>query len=466
MYLLSIFCTLFNFQNPQTQVFQSDSTEAVRIHTIVLKGNEKTKTDIIMREVEIAEGDTLSRKALKEKVEFDRRKIFNLNIFVKVDTEIKELPNNEVDVTFTVKENWFIVPNFIFILADRNFAEWWNQRNADWRRVVYGVHVVHSNFRGRNEKLKIGWESGFAQRVELSYRKPYVNQEKTIGINFGFSYATTRNVAYRSTFDKLTEYRSQENIMRERTYGWVGASYRPSFYDYHSIGFTYNNVSITDSIANLNPNYFPSGSTRLRYLNFGYNFTHDYRDNVIYPLRGNLIQADVVQTGILPTDEFFMFSISGSYTHFFDLGKKFFANIGFKQKFSFPAKQPFYLARALGYGNELVRGYEQYVVDGPNFSLLKSNLRYQLLDKQWKAKFLPKQFNVIPFALYLNAFVDAGYVTNDFSDIAKSRLTNSLLIGYGLGLDMVSFYNVLWRFNYGFNRQGESGFVFSIFRDF
>ena len=74
--------------------------------------------------------------------------------------------------------------------------------------------------------------------------------------------------------------------------------------------------------------------------------------------------------------------------------------------------------------------------------------------------FRSKKFATIPFSFYLNLHGDAAYVEDtQFSNVSKSknRLPNSWLYGYGLGLDFVTYYDIIIRLDYSFNKFGESG---------
>ncbi|MEZ4900482.1 MAG: hypothetical protein R2822_01290 [Spirosomataceae bacterium] len=49
------------------------------------------------------------------------------------------------------------------------------------------------------------------------------------------------------------------------------------------------------------------------------------------------------------------------------MAKQLFFSFSTKVKISTPALQPFLQTRGLGYGTDLVRGYELYVIDGQHF---------------------------------------------------------------------------------------------------
>jgi hypothetical protein len=50
-----------------------------------------------------------------------------------------------------------------------------------------------------------------------------------------------------------------------------------------------------------------------------------------------------------------------------------------------------------------------------------------------------------------------GYIS-DTRDNVLNPLANDLLVGYGLGIDLVTYYDWVIRFEYSFNKKGESGF--------
>lgn len=69
------------------------------------------------------------------------------------------------------------------------------------------------------------------------------------------------------------------------------------------------------------------------------------------------------------------------------------------------------------------------------------------------------QFNRIPFEIYTNLFFDAGYVyaeSEKFKQYNNTRV-NKLMYSTGIGIDFVTYYDKILRFDYSFNAMGESG---------
>ena len=67
-----------------------------------------------------------------------------------------------------------------------------------------------------------------------------------------------------------------------------------------------------------------------------------------------------------------------------------------------------------------------------------------------------EQFNKIHYAVYVNMFADAGYVRNDFPD-PTNTMVNNWQFSAGIGLDLVTYYDKVFRIDYAINRYGEHG---------
>ncbi|MFN3589506.1 MAG: outer membrane protein assembly factor, partial [Spirosomataceae bacterium] len=122
----------------------------------------------------------------------------------------------------------------------------------------------------------------------------------------------------------------------------------------------------------------------------------------------------------------------------------------------------------LGFSANLVRGYELNVIDGQTFFLGKTNFKYKLFDKVFDLSKLIKikQFNTLPIASYATFYADAGYVRNTVPQNSNTSLGNKWLYGGGVGLDIITFYNTIGRFNYSVNREGEGRVYFTVVRGF
>jgi len=442
----------------------------VVIRSLTITGNQRTRERIIRRELDMQPGDTLSRRALREKLAWDQRKIANTNLFITVDLTAREdtlAPEGPapVDLSLAVRERWYLFALPTFYLADRNFNEWWYERGRDLRRTIYGGRMSYKNVTGNNDKLRAVLETGFVRRADLSYTLPYIDRALKTGLSVGVAYMNNKEIAYRSALDKLV-YVRDEDLLRDRFYANAVLTRRNRFFAFHRFESRYVRYNVADTIARLNPDYLLDGRKRLQYLQLSYSYTYDRRDNVAYPLSGRWYTLSASQYGLLPGDNLRQTEFLGSVERFWPLGKRFYASNYLSGKWSGPTRQPYVLLRGLGYTQDLIRGYELYVIDGQRYGLVKNTLRYQLLNTQKQFNWVPiRQFNTVPLALYLTAFADAGYVSSSVAREYNSRLANQLLYGGGIGLDAVTFYNAVFRFSFAYNRQGQTGFFFTYVYD-
>ena len=442
----------------------STNGQFIRIDSILFKGNEKTKNQILIRELDFSPGDSVAINTLDARLEYNRRKLMNTNLFIWVKADLNQLPNGHLKISFEFLEQWYILGYPIFQLADRNLNDWWS-RGRDLNRSIYGIHFIHNNFQGRNEKLMIKAETGFTQRLDFTYSNPYLDKKKTLGLAVNASYSTSKTIPYKTRNDTL-QYLTTEKILRERWTGGITLRKRFKFYDLQTLELKYTHTVISDTIVKLNPTYFALNTKEQNFTQFLYTYSYDFRDLIAYPLRGRKFDITFNKVGILPADQVDFWEITGAIAYFFDLGSHFFLTTQVKGKISKNTNIPYANIRGLGYGNEIVRGYELNVLDGTSYFLNRNTIKFQLLNKVFKLPFLPiKQFNQIPIAIYPTAFYDFAYVNNNFS-ANENKLVNQWISGGGLGFDVVTYYNLVCKFGFPVTNESKIGMVIGIGREF
>jgi outer membrane protein assembly factor BamA len=443
-----------------------DTAAMVRIGNVSVEGNYRTRTTIILREMALRPGDEVQRNTLEDKLEIDRRKIVNTNLFITV--EMMSFPDildsSAVNIRVVVKERWYFITVPVFQLADRNFNEWWYDRDRDLNRITYGLYMSYRNLTGRADRLSIIAEFGFIPKYEILYSLPYFDKAMKTGITTGISYITNKTLPFRTWNDKL-DYFNSENLNRERFYTYVNLTRRNKFYSFHSLDFRWNYLQLSDTLARLNPNYLLRSRTVQQYFQLTYSYNHDRRDNVQYPLQGYRYGFQVSKLGLLPTDNTNQAYVYSWYHKYIPVGERWFFNSGIKARVSAPLRRPYAQTVGLGYRADLVRGYELYVIDGQHYFLWGNEFKYKLFSFQKTIPWIPvSQFNTIPLTAYLNTFADLGMVRNYYPELSNSNLSNRLLAGAGVGLDLVTYYNMVFRLNYTINGLGQDRFFFQIGR--
>ena len=449
-----------------------DSTQRVIVRSVTLNGNYRTRDQIILREMTLHVGDSVRLSDLPDRLAWDQRNINNTTLFVTVDVTTRITPPADstqlaqLDLTVVMKERWYIIAYPVFDLADRNFNEWWYDRGRDFRRVIYGGRLSYRNVTGTNDRLQVVIERGFLQRTALAYTRPYIDRAQRIGLRVEVSYATNKEIPYRTQFDKWVYVKSEE-VLRERAYAGITLTHRRGLYHYHTFDTRYTRNTVADTIARLNPDYFLDGHTRQQFLAMSYSYRYDRRDNVVFPLVGKLFTAAVGVSGILPSDNFHFLDLSASMTRYWSMGGRFYGAGSLRARATWPTRQPYASLRGLGSSIDMVRGYELYVIDGQRTAVWRNSFRYQLLNVRKQLNWLHvRQFNTVPIAVYLTAFGDVGYVSSTVAEQYQSRLANHLLAGTGLSVDVVSFYNLVMRFSGTVNVQGNTGFFFNLAQEF
>lgn len=447
----------------------ADTSRYVQVNEIILAGNKRTRNSIILRELTVKPGDYIQSGYLPEVLEKDKRKLFNLHLFHTVQIYQLDAGENTINLLVEVDERWFTFPVPIFRLSDRNFNEWWENYNHDFSRVNYGLKLYQYNLWGRNHTMTFTSQFGFQKRFDLVYRIPYINKKQKQGLVFEMDYIEAKNVAD-STIDHKLDFFKYDRVLRRTRGIGLTYTYRKNFYNYHRLKYEFRQTNIADTLHELNPNYLGGERTRQRYDAVTYEFISDHRDVVAYPLRGYLFTLHVQRFGVGLNNDLNKTEGYLSFAVFREVGKNFFlSNLSFAY-LSSPDKLPYLNYSAMGYDKIFVRGYEVYVIEGPQFFLNKTTFKKRIFSRNWDLDFWKKdQFNYFPLAIYLKAYADAGYV-NNFSAYENrginSTLTNKFIGGAGFGLDVATAYDVVVRFEYTFTSQNTNGFFLHIKKEF
>ncbi len=435
----------------------SKNHEKIIVNKIILSGNKITKANIIYRELLFKEGDSLAFINLHETLEQSRKNLLNTSLFNFVTIDTFSISKAKINILINVVERWYVWPIPFFQLSDRNFNVWW--KTKDLRRIDYGLFLTWDNFRGRKESLIIQLRHGFNETYSLLYKIPYINKNKTLGLGFIAGFTGNHSVAYENDENKQVFYKDEEHLVQKNIFGTFNITYRRNIFNTHTFQINYNRYDFSDTLLQLNSDF--SKKNIVQYLTFYYLFRSDHRDDKSYPLNGYYFDVEAVKDGfgILSNENVDIAHIHTSVRKFWKLHKHWYLAGGLNAKISTTSFQPYFIEKGLGFGDDYARAYEYYVVNGQNYALLKSNLKYELIStKVIKLKFIPTQkFSLLHYSLYLNLLADGAYV-NDRQTTGNNDLTNSFLYAFGLGIDFVTYYDKVMRIEYSINKMGQGGF--------
>jgi len=426
------------------------------VQEIKIIGNKTTKEKIVLRELPFNLGDTITSEKLNKTLDRAKSNLLNTLLFNFVTVDPVYFDSTNISIYVLLEERWYWWPTPIFEIQETNFNTWWQTK--DMERINYGFYVVKENFRGRRERISLKLQGGYTEQARFKYKIPYINKKQTHGLNFNLNYSRNHELTYATTNNKRNFYRDDKEYVRKQYGASVSYDIRPKLYNQHSVQVGFANVDVADTIALFNSDYLPDGKSNLKYLSLGYGVYRDKRNFKSYPTKGFYFDFVAVKNGFgVLSDNLNLITMSSQVKKYWELAPRFYFSGMAKVKYT-AHEGPYYLYGGLGYMNNLVRGYELYVINGEHTALTKMQLRYALLDnKIFKLKPIPwDKFNKVPLSIYLGAFFDSGYVSSNVNQ-QNNFLTNTTLYSGGLGLDFVSYYDAVFRVEYALNHLGESG---------
>jgi len=444
----------------EDSLIQTEKPEYIIIDSIIVEGNKRTKNQIIYRELLFHVKDTINKDEWDFKIKKSAENLTNTSLFnfVFIDT----LNNDDKKIIkICVVERWYLWPFPIFELSERNFNTWWETK--DLNKINYGLYFVKQNFRGRREDIRFLVRLGFEEIYNISYYIPYLDKNQTLGLGLSFGLSRNKEVAYRTFNNKQEYFRVDDFYIRENVKSNIQLTYRKDFFITNYILLGYNNLYFSDTLIKQNDYYSEEGLRSNKYFSVYYLFKNDHRDNKAYPLDGYYFDFDITKLGIgiLPNEKINTFYLRSTYRKYFQINENIFYAFGLRTKLSNNDFQPFFVKQGLGFGNDYVRGYEYYVVDAISYELFKNNFKYQIIKPHIKKFnfFKNEKFNMLHYALYFNIFSDCAY-TYDYKPILmySNNMTNSLIYSYGIGIDIVTYYDKVLRLEYSINKMNEKGF--------
>jgi outer membrane protein assembly factor BamA len=434
----------------------------VRVDSIRITGNKITREKIILREIVFDTGEYLDQEKLDTLIVLSKENLMNTLLFnfVEISSGFSGSDSAGVVVKVHVTERWYIWPTPILKISDRNFNVWWETK--DFSRLSYGFNIDWQNFTGRKDHLIFKFQWGYDRVVQAQYLIPYLNRKKTLGMSCGAGFSRQREEAYQTVNNKQEFYKDPETFAVQHVYAFGQFLVRRNIYNFHQFELRFDQQQFSDSLVGRNINYTIDNANNVRYLSFSYVFKSDHRDFKSYPLKGYYIDFGIIKHGLwnFSSNTLNTFQILATFRKYWQLHPRIYFATGLNGQVS-AGLQPYFILGGIGYDRDMVRSYEYYLVDAQHFGILKNNFKFALIPTRVKKISFIKsdRFGKIFYALYLNVFFDAGYgIYNQDFGKETNDLQNSILFGYGAGLDFVTYYDVVVRLEFSVNKKGETGF--------
>jgi outer membrane protein assembly factor BamA len=427
---------------------------------IFVEGAKKTKPYIIERELPFKTGDSVYLPDLVKGFEIARQQLMNTTLFNEAIVALKAFRGFYVDIIIQVKERWYIFPLPYLKPVDRNLSEWAKQ-GYGLDRVNYGFKFTWYNFTGRNDKLRLWLITGYSKQIEFQYDQPYADKSLKHGYKIGFAYSFNKEVNY-TTMANQQQFTDTFPNGIKRWNGSLEYTYRPGLRTFHGVRLSITREEVDSGIVLLNPKYYNAGKTSVTYPELSYSLSYVNVDYKPFPLKGWQGDFNFVKRGIHANMN--MWQLGGKVTISEQIAKKTFFSWQGYGTIRFPFDQPYINQRMFGYGDLYLRGLENYVIDGVAAFMSRQTLRRELVRFSVKTHLKSKSHDRIPFRIYARTFGDLGYSYN--KNFTANSLTNRMLYTGGFGVDVVTFYDFILRFDYSFNQLGENGLFLHVKNEF
>jgi outer membrane protein assembly factor BamA len=432
--------------------FIPDSNYTYIIRNITITGNKKTKPNIILREIAFEINGAYTLDQIVKRFNKARKQLMNTGLFGEVIVSLKSISGYDVYVNIDVSEKWYIWPKPFVKAVDRSFHEWWSSPNRSMDRINYGIKLTHTNFTGRNDKLKINLMNGYTKQLSVQYYGLFLDNELKWSTNIGFSIGKNREVNYMTMNDKLVPFKDNNEYLRSFFTWFAQVNYRPAIKTTHTFGVGYNYEDFADTIHKLNP-AFSAQPHLIRYSEVFYRLAYFDVDFIPYPKKGRIAEITLKKKGLAEAVNLWQLTAKGSQT--WPMKNDFFFNLSTVATIKLPFKQPYVTNNFIGYDDQYMQGYEYYVIDGVAGGYTKATITRPIFDRLFRLPIKSKRLSQIPLKLFAKTFVNAGYVYNETP--GQNELTNKFLYSAGIGLDVIVFTDFIIKIEWSFNRLGENG---------
>ena len=443
---LSLFSILFFSANLKAQV---------RINTIQVEGNKRTKNYILLRELPYHVGDQINKDSLNFLNTLSQQQLFNTSLFLSVNvTSVYPLINDSsiVDIQIKVKERWYFIPKPYFKWVDRNFNQWWNEQNRSLDRVNYGITLSQKNATGNNDQLVLGFIRGYTQQNIIRYQLPFFDKKLKYGIGGGWQNYNQKEINYTTEKDKQV-FAKTNDVVRKGYRANLNLSYRPNLFERHSLQLGYGKEILSDSGFLIQPNFLASHKKVMTYGDITLGYTKIAFDYNAYPTKGagtELVLFQRFSEGAPLTSIQFRKLKAHSFS------KHNFIFFESNSQVKFLPNYNYLDSRLLGYGNLQMNGLEYYVVDGNAATVFKTAFHHSLgsitVKNPLTQKFLPE----VKYDFWIRIFSNLGYVYSDRPS-NTNKLSNTLIRTAGIGFDVISIYDFVLKIDYSVNQLGDKG---------
>lgn len=309
-----------------TVTFFVDPGKRVYVRRVNMKGNTRTRDEVLRREMRQLESAWFSAALVRE----SRERLNRLGYFEDVTTETPAVPGSadQVDVDITVKEK---------PAGNLTAGVGYSQSQG----VLLSASITQNNFLGTGKRVALAINTSAAtQLYQVSYLNPYYTID---GISRGFE------ISYRSTdFDELigADYSTDIGILGMNFGLPISSTSRAGF------GLRYQYTNFTPGLSELSQEFVEQNGNEFNDFIFTGTYLSDTRDKAIFPTKGALqtLRGEVA----LPGSDLQYYRVGYQGTKYLPLASRFVLS----------------LSGDLGYGDgygdlDYLPFFENYYAGGP-----------------------------------------------------------------------------------------------------
>lgn len=384
------------------------------IDSIILRGNEKTRNFVILRELLYEPGDAVSEERLRE----GRNRLLNTGLFADVDCRLlsQEDPTAlAVELEVIERPSWYVLPSLDW---DPDLGE------DDWTRgVSFGIAGKESNFRGEAQLLEGDVMLGAKESAMLAWTTPWLGEART-----SLSLSASR------------EEREDPFYPKDQTAGRAALGMTRRLTKHHEIGF----AATFEDIARRPQENSPEDEEDALFATPSIHFGYDSRDLHISPASGSLLRLSVAQSRDWKTGGYHYTSYSVDLRHFRNSLREQTIALGLAATMT-RGLIPEYKEVRVG-GVNTVRGYAQGISHGLHSLVGTIEYRVPLVRKR---SFDLTRIGHCDLSAATALFADAGMTWSD------TPFEEHLLFGFGVGGRLFIPFAEVIRLDYAWNRDLE-----------
>ena len=430
---LLFICSLLSLQFSYAQ---DTSVTNLIVDRVVIQGNEHTKDFVILREMTLKPGVLISQQLL----EYDKNRIYSLGLFNEVQLQIIPFSDSVATIVVFVSERWYIYPYPIIGIKD-----------GDWGKLYYGLGLLNTNFRGRNEKLAMSFVVGYDPALTIFYRNPFLTSDGSYYLETRLSLNKIRN---KSLLTIPYVNGILQNNFDERHYSFM-MSLGKRFGISHTAWVSAGYEVITVEPYYVNSTISTIAEDKLPILGAGY--LYDTRDISEYPNIGAFARFSVTKFG-LPSMNVDIVRYAADVRKYVPLAQQLVLAGRAMTDIATIGPTPSYNRVYLGY-DEKIRGHFNEKYEGESRFIASAELHYTLMSPRYfNVTELPKAFGVWRFGVVASAFADAGTVWFRSEPFALDKFVK----GYGIGINFLLPYSVVFRAEYALNEVRQGEFIFDL----